>query len=83
MNTAVKHKEIIDIPEGIFSSLSMMAVARGTSLKKYIEMILIEKAEEVRDTQLYEKMLIKEPDGQKKSSEKEKADFEKWLGLKI
>ncbi len=57
MNTAVKHKEIIDIPEDIFSSLSMMAVAGGTSLKKYIEMILIEKAEEVRDTELYKKLL--------------------------
>jgi predicted HicB family RNase H-like nuclease len=35
---------LIDIPEDVFRTLSIKAAAMGINLKKYIEQLLVEKA---------------------------------------
>lgn len=48
MNTALNIKrKNIDLPVDTLQKLSVMAVAHGKSLKKYIETILISKADSV------------------------------------
>jgi predicted HicB family RNase H-like nuclease len=39
-------KKLIDIPDNVHKALSHQAVDKGVSLKKYIEQLLIDKANE-------------------------------------
>lgn len=81
MGTTVTRK-LIDLPDNVIKGLQLRATTLGVSLKKYMEDVLIEKSEEeLSDEQLYELMLMMYPDGQVQSSEKEKKDFETWLGV--
>ena len=46
METIIKRKNI-DLPVEVLQKLSLMAVAQGSSLKAYIEQILINKANSI------------------------------------
>ncbi len=74
-------RKIIDLNEDTFKTLSIMAIQKGTNLKKYIEDVLNELAENYEDAKLYAKQSKENPDGNIMLNEQEKADLEKWLGL--
>lgn len=48
------HRKLIDIPEDVFRALSIKAAAMGLNLKKYIEQLLVEEANEPDDATLYQ-----------------------------
>lgn len=84
MNTSasarpISHRKLIDIPEDVFSTLTVKAAAMGTSLKKLIEDILVREAEDMDDAALYKYLVSTRPEGKVMLDEKEQADFEKWL----
>lgn len=74
-------RKIIDLNEDTFKTLSIMAIQKGTNLKKYIEDVLNELAENYEDAKLYAKLSKENPDGNIMLNEQEKADFENWLGV--
>ena len=74
-------RKIIDLNEDTFKTLSIMAIQKGTNLKKYIEDVLNELAENYEDAKLYAKQSKENPDGNIMLNEQEKADLEKWLGV--
>ena len=87
MDTAIKltKRKVIDIPEDIFRFLSVKAAMQGTNLKRYIESLLAKDVEdmvaEMDDSEAYRWLSKHEPDGHVKVGEKEKQDFENWLGI--
>lgn len=74
-------RKIIDLKEDTFKTLSIMAIQKGTNLKKYIEDVLNELAENYEDAKLYAKLSKENPDGNIMLNEQEKADLENWLGV--
>ena len=74
-------RKIIDLNEDTFKTLSIMAIQKGTNLKKYIEDVLNELAENYEDAKLYAKQSKENPDGNIMLNEQEKADIENWLGV--
>ncbi len=74
-------RKIIDLNEDTFKTLSFMAIQKGTNLKKYIEDVLNELAENYEDAKLYAKLSKENPDGNIMLNEQEKADLENWLGV--
>ena len=74
-------RKIIDLNEDTFKTLSIMAIQKGTNLKKYIEDVLNELAENYEDAKLYAKLSKEKPDGNIMLNEQEKADLENWLGV--
>ncbi len=74
-------RKIIDLNEDTFKTLSIMAIQKGTNLKKYIEDVLNELAENYEDAKLYAKLSKENPDGNIMLNEQEKADIENWLGV--
>ena len=74
-------RKIIDLNEDTFKTLSIMAIQKGTNLKKYIEDVLNELAENYEDAKLYAKLIKENPDGNIMLNEQEKADLENWLGV--
>ena len=58
-----------------------MAIQKGTNLKKYIEDVLNELAENYEDAKLYAKLSKENPDGNIMLNEQEKTDLENWLGV--
>lgn len=74
-------RKIIDLNEDTFKTLSIMAIQKGTNLKKYIEDVLNELAENYEDAKLYAKLSKENSDGNIMLNEQEKADFENWLGV--
>lgn len=74
-------RKIIDLNEDTFKTLSIMAIQKGTNLKKYIEDVLNELAENYEDAKLYAKLSKENPDGNIMLNEQEKADLENWLGV--
>ena len=84
MDTTVKatRRKIIDIPEDIFRYLSVKAAMQGTNLKRYIEGLLAKDVEDIMDdNDAYRWLSKNEPDGHVRVGEKEKQDFENWLGI--
>ena len=87
MDTAIKitKRKVIDIPEDIFRYLSVIAAMQGTNLKKYIEGLLAKDVEDMvagmDDNEAYQWLSKNEPDGHVRVGEKEKRDFENWLGI--
>ena len=67
--------------EDTFKTLSIMAIQKGTNLKKYIEDVLNELAENYEDAKLYAKLSKENPDGNIMLNEQEKTDLENWLGV--
>ena len=45
------HRKLIDIPEDVFRALSIKATAMGLNLKKYIEQLLMDEANEMEDAE--------------------------------
>ena len=74
-------RKIIDLNEDTFKTLSIMAIQKGTNLKKYIEDVLNELAENYEDAKLYAKLNKEHPEGQIPVSKEEQEEFEKWLGV--
>ena len=74
-------RKIIDLNEDTFKTLSIMAIQKGTNLKKYLEDVLNELAENYEDAKLYAKLSKENPDGNIMLNEQEKADLENWLGV--
>lgn len=74
-------RKIIDLSEDTFKTLSIMAIQRGTNLKKYIEDVLTDLAEDFEDAKIYAQLSKECPNGNVMLNEQEKADFEKWLGV--
>ena len=74
-------RKIIDLNEDTFKTLSIMAIQKGTNLKKYIEDVSNELAENYEDAKLYAKLSKENPDGNIMLNEQEKADLENWLGV--
>lgn len=74
-------KKLIDIKETTFHSLSVAAARKGISLKKFIEGILDNTAEDYDDTEMYGYLLKTDPEGTEPLNPIEQVEFEKWLGV--
>lgn len=74
-------RKIIDLNEDTFKTLSIMAIQKGTNLKRYIEDVLNELAENYEDAKLYAKLSKEQPEGLIPVSKEEQEKFEKWLGV--
>lgn len=79
--TLQSKKKLIDLKEDTFKALSIMAVQHGTNLKSFIESVLDKVADEYDDALLYEYLSKTEPKGKQPLGQKEKYDFESWLGV--
>lgn len=79
-NISNKKRKNIDLTDDTFRSLSIMAAADGKNLKAYIETVLDNEANKLREEAVYMK-LLNDPETQEKVSQEEKDDFEKWLGV--
>ena len=83
-HTQSSRRKLIDIPEDVFRALSVKAAATGLDLKKYIEQLLIEVANEPSDADV-SRMPFRDPSRRGKimlKSEARKANFENWLDSK-
>lgn len=74
-------RKVIDLKGDTFRSLSLMAASKGTNLKRLIEGLLDRVAEEYDDSKVYAWLVESRPDGKVFLNEKEKEDFENWLGV--
>ena len=74
-------KKLIDLKDDTFKALSVMAVQRGTNLKKFIENILDRVADDYDDKLLYDYLSKTEPKGKLPLSDSEQEEFEIWLGV--
>ena len=74
-------RKLIDIPEDVFTTLSMKATAMGMNLKKYIEHLLIQEAEEMDDAEVYRYLLSTRPEGKVMLTETEQDELERKMGL--
>lgn len=72
----------VDLPEDILHCLSIKAAEKKTSLKKYMENLLIRDAEDMDDNETYAYLSKTRPDGHVMLNEEEKEEFENWLGIK-
>ena len=73
-------RTLIDLPERAISVLQLRAETSGMSLKRYMEVLLIQQSEEpLSDEQLYKNMLLMYPDGKEEASEEEVTEFRAWL----
>lgn len=68
-------RKLIDIPEDIFTALSIKAAAMGMNLKKYIEHILALEVEEMDDADVYRNLTATRPEGKIMLNDREKDDF--------
>ena len=75
-------RTLIDLPERAIRALQLRAERSGMSLKRYMEVLLIQQSEEpLSDEQLYKSMLLMYPDGKEEASEEEVTEFRAWLKL--
>ena len=74
-------RKIIDLKEDTFKTRSIMAVQNGTNLKKDIEDLLNDIADNYEDAKLYAQLAKEHPEGLIPASKKEQEEFEKWLGV--
>lgn len=75
------HRKLIDIPEDVFKALSLKATAMGMNLKKYIEHLLVQEAEEMEDAEVYKYLAATRPEGKVMLSESEQDEFERKMGI--
>lgn len=73
-----KKKKLIDLPEDTLRVLSIQAAALGTSLKEYLERVLIDKAKDSCED-LILSALSSIAEASEWVSDEEKADFETQL----
>lgn len=69
------HRKLIDIPDDVFGALSIRAASMGLSLKKYIENLLMQEADEMDDAEVYKYLASNRPDGKVMLNEQEQDDF--------
>lgn len=87
MNTATvtqpqpSRRKLIDIPEDVFRTLNLKAAALGINLKKYIEQLLVEEANEMDDAEIYRYLVANRPEGKEMVDEQEKDDFMRRHGI--
>lgn len=74
-------KKTIEIPDYILRDLAVKAKTKGVSLKKYIEHILINDAEDIDDEKTYAYLSQTRPEGHTMLNDEEQAAFEKRYGL--
>ena len=82
--TATTQRKLIDVPVDALRLLSVKAAIDGTSVKKFIEKMIVieaEKIEATADEALYQNLLDTDPDGKVYLTASEAALFEKRLGL--
>lgn len=79
--TLLPKRKVIDLSADTFRSLSVMAAKQGTNLKKLIEGLLDNAAEEFDDSEAYAWLIQNFPEGKVMVSPEEKAEFEAWLGI--
>lgn len=79
--TGSSHRKLIDIPEDVFKTLSLKATAMGMNLKKYIEHLLIQEAEEMEDAEVYKYLVSTRPEGKVMLTESEQEEFERKMGI--
>ena len=75
------HRKLIDIPEDVFRTLNLKATAMGMNLKKYIEHLLIQEAEEMEDAEVYKYLVATRPEGKVVLTESEQDEFERKMGI--
>lgn len=75
------HRKLIDIPEDVFRTLNLKAAALGINLKKYIEQLLVEEADEMDDAEIYRYLVATRPEGHEMVNDKEKDDFMRRHGI--
>lgn len=75
------HRKLIDIPEDVFRTLNLKAAALGINLKKYIEQLLVEEANEMDDAEIYRYLVATRPEGKVMVNEQEKDDFMRRHGI--
>lgn len=80
-NNSQLHRKLIDIPEDVFSILNMKAAAMGMNLKKYIEQLLIDEANDMDDAELYRYLVLTRPEGKMMLDAEEQEDFERRHGI--
>ncbi len=73
--TQPSRRKLIDIPEDVFTALSLKATSMGMNLKKYIEHLLIQEAEEMEDAEVYKYLVSTRPEGRSMLNAQEKDDF--------
>lgn len=61
--------------------MTVKAAAMGINLKKYIEQLLIEEANEMEDAELYRYLVSNRPEGKVMVNESEKDDFMRRHGI--
>lgn len=61
--------------------MNLKAAALGINLKKYIEQLLVEEANEMDDAEIYRYLAATRPDGKVMVSEQEKDDFMRRHGI--
>ena len=81
LEKTLEHRKVIDIKPETFRGLSIIAASRGSNLKRFIENSLDELVEAYDDAAVYKYLCQTQPDGHKMADDKEKAEFENWLGL--
>lgn len=74
-------RKLIDIPEDVFRALNLKAAALGINLKKYIEQLLVEEANEMDDAEIYHYLVANRPEGKEMVNEQEKDDFMRRHGI--
>lgn len=80
ITTPVRRK-LIDIPEDVFKVLSMKAASMGLNLKKYIENLLTQEANEMDDAETYRYLVATYPEGKEMVSDAEAEEFMKRHGI--
>lgn len=75
------HRKLIDIPEDVFRALSLKAASLGLNLKKYIEHLLEEEANEMDEAEIYRYLVASRPQGKVMLEGQEKEDFMRRNGI--
>ncbi len=74
-------RKLIDIPEDVFLALNLKAASSGISLKKFIEHLLVEEANEMDDAEIYRYLVATRPEGKEMVDKQEKDDFMRRHGI--
>jgi hypothetical protein len=77
-----RQKKLIDLPKDTMKVLSLQAVSKGVSLKKYIEEILEDKVEETYED-LVLLQLSSTAEANEWLSDTEEQEFDNWLNNEI
>lgn len=77
MDTPIKRRKVIDLPEDVFRYLSIKAAAEGRNLKNYIENLLAKDVEDMEDSETYRYLCKTSPEEKVLQNKEEQDSFEK------